>query len=96
MDFFLPLWPPAASPAVTKNNGFYSWREGTLSDPPPHTVALLASRQMTGRVASGLCALSVIKERKKVYGLLVSEPPTDGMSSKNPPNPNLWRVKEAE
>lgn len=43
------------------------------------------------RVASGLCALSVIKGREKVYGLLVSVLSTDGMPSKHPPIPNLQR-----
>lgn len=67
------------------------WPMSSSSFCPPHP------RQSSGKptddcwVASGLCALSVIKRRKKVYGLLVSEPQTDGMSSKHPPIPNLLR-----
>lgn len=64
--------------------------------PPPPAPASLQwlcwqANRWLGWVASGLCALSVIKERKKVYGLLVSVPPTDGMSSKHPPISNLLR-----
>lgn len=110
----LLLYPPAASLAVMKNNGFIP--EGrrpqvTPSSPfphhhtplpppsPPHDPASLQrlcwrANRWLGWVASGLCALSVIKERKKVYGLLVSVLPTDGMSSKHPPISNLWREGE--
>lgn len=95
----LPLYPPAASPAVMKNNGFIP---GGREPPPPpsHPPPLVSTslqrlcwqaNRWLARVASGLCALSVIKEREKVYGLLVSMLPTDGMSSKHPPIPNLQR-----
>lgn len=99
----LVLYPPwAASPAVMKNNGFIPEGRGPQSDPsssssssrPPlanlQRLFWQANRWL-GWVASGLCALSVIKERKKVYGLLVSVLPTDGMSNKHPAVPNLWR-----
>ncbi len=95
----LPLYPPAASPAVMKNNGFIPEGRGPQVTPPPPPHPAPASLQWLcwqanrwlGWVASGLRALSVIKERKKVYGLLVSVLPTDGMSSKHPPIPNLLR-----
>lgn len=63
--------------------------------PPPASASLhwlhWQADRWLGWVASGLCALSVIKGRKKVYGLLVSDLPTDGMSSKHPPISDLSR-----
>lgn len=90
----LPLYPPSSLSSCNEEQWLYSWREGTPSDPPPRPPPAPACLQWLcqqvdrwlGWVASGLCALSVIKERKKVYGLLVSGPPTDGMSSKHPPD----------
>lgn len=95
----LPLYPPAASPAVMKNNGFIpEGRAPRVTTPPPPPLVSTSLQWLCWQanrwlawVASGLCALSVIKERKKVYGLLVSVLPTDGMSSKHPPIPNLQR-----
>lgn len=93
----LSFWtPPTVCPYVMKNNGFIPDGEET-PERPTSSSSCSSPRQSSGKptddcwVASGLCALSVIKRRKKVYGLLVSEPPTDGMSSKHPPIPNLLR-----
>ena len=95
-----PSVPPSSLCCCNEEQWLYSWREGTPSDPhptrpppahaSPQWLCWQANRWL-GWVASGLRALSVIKERKKVYGLLVSVPPTDGMSSKHPAIPNLWR-----
>lgn len=91
------LYPPAASPALMKNNGFIPEGRGPqVTPPPPPASASLQwlcwqANRWLGWVASGLCALSVIKGRKKVYGLLVSDPPNDGMSSKHPAISNLLR-----
>lgn len=102
-----PSVPPSSLSSCNEEQWLYSWRDGTQVTPPPPPPPAQASLQWLcwqanrwlGWVASGLCALSVIKERrekkkKKVYGLLVSEPSTDGMSSKHPPIPNLSRVGE--
>lgn len=80
-----PLWIP---PAVGKNNDCIPGGGGPPPESPSPFSAERANRWLS-RVASGLCALSVIKGREKVYGLLVSVLPTDGMSSKHPPIPNL-------
>lgn len=88
----------AAFPAVMKNNTFIPggrWPHMTpsFSSSCPANLQWVCwqDSRWLGWVASGLCTLSVIKERKKVYGLLVIEPLTDGMSSKHPPIPNLLR-----
>lgn len=94
-----PSVPSSSLSSSNEEQWLYSWRAGTPSDPPPPPPPASASLQWLcwqanrwlGWVASGLCALSVIKGRKKVYGLLVSDPPNDGMSSKHPVISNLLR-----
>lgn len=83
---------PLNTPSCGEEQWLYSWRWGGPPGVPlPCTSPFSTERanRWLSRVASGLCALSVIKGREKVYGLLVSVLPTDGMSSKHPPIPNL-------
>lgn len=85
---------PLNTPSRGEEQWLYFWREGPpgvcLNRHPPSHSTGRANRWLS-RVASGLCALSVIKGREKVYGPLVSVLSTDGMSSKHPSIPNLQR-----